>query len=75
MDERYARKSDEYAEEVLMDELWTVEQAAAYWGVSESRARAILADRHIPRVSGYPADQIRKVQLRQGARTDLRKPD
>ncbi|MCX4231786.1 hypothetical protein [Streptomyces ortus] len=56
-----------------MGELWTVEQAAAHWGVSESRARAILASRHIRRVSGYPAEEIRQVRLRQGARTDLRK--
>lgn len=37
-----------------LTELWTVEQAAAYWQVSPSRARAILADRNIKRVSGYP---------------------
>jgi hypothetical protein len=56
-----------------MGELWTVKQAADYWGVSESRARAILADRNIRRVSGYPAEEIRQVELRQGARNDLRK--
>ncbi len=55
----------------MTEELWTVEQAAAHWHVTESRARAILADRGIKRVSGYPADQIRNVTLRQGARTDL----
>jgi predicted HTH domain antitoxin len=54
-----------------MAELWTVEQAAEHWGVSLSRARAILADRGIQRVSGYDADQIRAVKKRQGARTDL----
>lgn len=54
-----------------MTELWTAEQAATYWQVSLSRARAILASRKIRRVSGYPADAIRAVQLRQGARTDL----
>ncbi|WP_380673072.1 hypothetical protein [Saccharopolyspora griseoalba] len=52
-------------------ELWSVQDAAAFWGVSESRARAILANRRIRRVSGYPAEEIKKVDLRQGARTDL----
>jgi hypothetical protein len=52
-------------------ELWSVAQAAAHWGVTESRARAILASRGIKRVSGYPADKIKAVTLRQGARTDL----
>lgn len=51
--------------------LWTVEQAAQRWEVSPSRARAILASRHIRRVSGYPANDVKAVQLRQGARTDL----
>jgi hypothetical protein len=55
----------------MSDSLWTVNQAAQHWDVSTSRARAILASRHIRRVSGYPADQVRAVQLRQGARTDL----
>lgn len=54
-----------------MTELWSAGQAAAYWTVSLSRARAILASRKIQRVSGYPADQIKAVRLRQGARTDL----
>ncbi len=52
-------------------ELWSVAQTAAHWGVTESRARAILASRGIKRVSGYPADKIKAVTLRQGARTDL----
>lgn len=52
-------------------ELWTPDQAAEYWGVSPSRARAILASRGIKRVSGYPAAKIKQVVLRQGARTDL----
>jgi hypothetical protein len=52
-------------------DLWTVERAARHWGVSASRARAILANRHIRRVSGYPAQAITAVTLRQGARTDL----
>lgn len=51
--------------------LWTIDRAAQYWGVSPSRARAIIADRQIGRVSGYPADEIQAVQRRQGARTDL----
>lgn len=55
----------------MSDSLWTVNQAAQHWDVSTSRARAILASRHIRRVSGYPADQVKAVQLRQGARTDL----
>jgi hypothetical protein len=56
---------------VQSKELWTVEHAARHWGVSVSRARGILSTRHIRRVSGYPADAIRAVMLRQGARTDL----
>jgi hypothetical protein len=51
--------------------LWTIDQAAQHWDVSASRARAIVADRHINRVSGYPAEEIKAVQRRQGARTDL----
>jgi hypothetical protein len=51
--------------------LWTVDQAAQYWGVSTSRARGILSARHILRISGYPVDDIKAVTLRQGARTDL----
>jgi hypothetical protein len=53
--------------------LWTVDQAAQYWGVSTSRARGILSGRHILRISGYPVDDIKAVTLRQGARTDLQK--
>lgn len=52
-------------------ELWTISQIADYWGVSASRARAILAHRRIRRISGYPADKVRAVELKQGARTDL----
>ncbi|MBL7659884.1 hypothetical protein INQ28_26735, partial [Escherichia coli] len=47
-------------------------RAARHWGVSASRARAILSSRHIHRVSGYPAQAIKAVTLRQGARTDLK---
>lgn len=55
-------------------ELWTVGQAAQHWGVTPARARSILSTRHITRISGYPADDIRAVQRRQGARTDLAAP-
>lgn len=51
--------------------LWPVNQVADHWGVSTSRARALLASRGITRVSAYPADQVRRVVRRQGARTDL----
>ena len=54
-------------------ELWTVQQVAAHWQVSESRARAILASRGIRRVSGYPVHEVQAVELRQGARTDLKR--
>lgn len=54
-----------------MTELWSAEQAAAFWKVSVPRARAVLASRKIKRVSGYPADQVKAVTFRQGARTDL----
>ena len=52
-------------------ELWTLEQVAAFLGVSPSRARALLASRGIKRVSGYPADKVKTIRRRQGARTDL----
>ena len=52
-------------------ELWSVEQAAKHWGVSQSRARSILSERGIQRVTGYQADEIKAVVLRQGARNDL----
>ncbi len=55
-------------------ELWSSAQAAEHWGVTAARARALLADRRIPRVSGYPASEIRAVRRRQGARTDLITP-
>lgn len=53
-------------------ERWTVAEAAAHWGVSLGRARAILASRGIKRVTCYPADEIRAVERKQGKRTDLR---
>jgi hypothetical protein len=55
-------------------ELWTADQAARHWGVTQSRARGILSDRSIRRVSGYAADDVRAVVRRQGARTDLAAP-
>lgn len=55
-----------------MVELWTVDDAAQHWGVTPARARGILSNRHIRRVSGYSADDIRAVCRRQGARTDLK---
>jgi hypothetical protein len=55
-------------------ELWTVDEAARHWDVTPARARGILSGRAIHRVSGYPADAIRAVCRRQGARTDLAAP-
>lgn len=52
-------------------ELWTADQAAQHWGVTPARARGILSNRHIGRISGYPADAVRAVHRHQGARTDL----
>lgn len=57
-----------------MSQLWTVDQAADYWGVTAARARAVLSSRHIERVSGYPRADILSVTLRRGARTDLATP-
>jgi hypothetical protein len=54
-------------------ELWTNEQVAKYFGVSESRARHILRNNGIKRVYGYPADEVLAIQRPgQGARTDLK---
>lgn len=53
-------------------ELWSVARVAEHFGVSESRARALLAEYAVKRVSGYPADEVtRIVRPGQGARTDL----
>lgn len=52
-----------------MTELWTAAEAANYWGVSTTRARSILRSRGIR--SGYPADEVREVQFRQGKRIDV----
>lgn len=55
-------------------ELWTADQAAQHWGVTPARARGILSSRHIQRIAGYPANEIRAVQRHQGARTDRTSP-
>lgn len=55
-------------------ELWSVDDAARYWGVTSARARGILSSRHIGRIAGYPASDIRAVHRHQGARTDLTPP-
>lgn len=53
-------------------DLWTVDQVAAHWRVSKSRAWALLAEYGIQRVSGYPASDVQEVQRPgQGRRTDL----
>lgn len=54
------------------DELWPITQVAEYWGVSQSRARAILADHGVTVQSGYPAAAVTAIP-RPGAgfRTDL----
>ncbi|MGV7570763.1 hypothetical protein PJL70_08130 [Mycobacterium kansasii] len=59
---------------LVVVELWTADQAARHWQVTPSRARSILSDRGIRRVSGYPVDEVRGVSRRQGARTDLTPP-
>ncbi|AFV14861.1 MULTISPECIES: DUF6036 family nucleotidyltransferase [Mycobacterium] len=55
-------------------ELWTVDQAARHWSVTTGRARSILSNRGIRRITGYPAADVRAVRRRQGARTDLAAP-
>jgi hypothetical protein len=57
-----------------MGPLWTVDEAANYWGVAAARARGILSSRHIKRVTGYPRADILSVTLHRGARTDLAAP-
>lgn len=54
-----------------MPELWSDKEAAEWLDVTPGRARALLARHGIKRVSGYPADQVRAITRRQGARTDL----
>ncbi|GAA1281660.1 hypothetical protein [Saccharothrix xinjiangensis] len=59
-----------------MADLWTVEQAARHWGVSPSRARAIIAKAALTRVTAYDADAVRAVpRPGRGARTDLTDPN
>ena len=55
----------------MVGPLWTVSEAAQYWGVSTARARSILSSRRIERVAGYPRAEVLSVTLRRGARTDL----
>lgn len=55
-----------------MAELMTVAQVAEHFGVSESRARAILAEYDVKPVRGYPADEVKQISRPgQGSRTDL----
>lgn len=54
-----------------MVELWSSARAAEHWGVTPARARALLSERRIPRISGYPTRDILAVRRRQGARSDL----
>lgn len=57
-----------------MTELWTVAQAAEYWGVGESRARTLIGSANLRRRTVYVADEVRAIpRLGQGARTDLRR--
>lgn len=58
----------------MSDELWSVARVAEHLGVSESRARALLAESGIQRISGYPAEQVKKIpRPGQGRRTDLQR--
>lgn len=52
-------------------ELMTAEEIAADWNITPSGVRSTLASRHIRRISGYPAAQVRAVRRHQGKRTDL----
>lgn len=54
----------------MTSEQWTIREVAEHFGVSESRARAILAEAGV--TSGYDADAVRAIQRAgQGRRTDL----
>lgn len=55
-------------------ELWTDTDIAEKWGITPGRARMLMSARNIARVSGYPAVQVKAVQRRRGARTDLSVP-
>jgi hypothetical protein len=57
-----------------MNDLWTVDQAAEYWGVTPARARGILSSRHIRHVTGYPRYEVLAVTRHRGIRTDLAAP-
>jgi hypothetical protein len=55
-----------------MPELLTIQEVAARFGVSLSRAYTLLSENGIRRVSGYPADRVAAIpRPGQGARTDL----
>ena len=55
-----------------MSELMSIDEVAAYFGVSRSRAYTLVSENRIQRVSGYPADKVKAIlRLGQGARTDL----
>lgn len=57
-----------------MTGLMTVKEVAEYLGVSESRARALLAKNEVTHVSGYvTAEVLAMARPGRGARTDLRK--
>lgn len=50
----------------------TIDEVAAHFGVSLSRAYTLMSKHDIGRVSGYPADQVTTIpRPGQGARTDL----
>ncbi|MGW6366932.1 hypothetical protein ACWFOB_22965, partial [Bacillus subtilis] len=66
-----AARTQHAVRDISVGELWSAQTAADYWGISLNRARAVLANRGIARVSGYPAHLIKAVQFRQGRRTDL----
>lgn len=55
-------------------ELWTDTEIAEQWGITPGRARMLMSTRNIGRISGYPAAQVKAVQRRRGARTDLAGP-
>lgn len=56
----------------MSDELWSVARVAEHLGVSESRARALLAESAIQRTCGYPAEQVKQIpRPGQGYRSDL----
>lgn len=57
-----------------MTGLMTVAEVAEHLGVSESRARALLAKHGVTHVSGYVTDEVKAMpRPGRGARTDLKK--